>query len=227
MPGEMELAERFGVSRHTVREALRQLTALGLIDRRRALGTVVKARQTSDAYVHSIGTPAELLQYPTDSYRMIQSTGLVKANRQLARLLDCPTGTRWFRFSLLRRFKSARRAPICWTDVYVLPEYSGVARLLNRRSQYVHELIEKHFDARLTGVRVQLRAETLDGDKAAALRCPPGSPALTVIRRYQGQAASGKTRPIEVSVAWHPADRFTYAIELRRAWQSGTGWTAS
>jgi DNA-binding GntR family transcriptional regulator len=40
MPGEFELVEKHNVSRHTVRESLRVLEDLGLIDRHQGHGTV-------------------------------------------------------------------------------------------------------------------------------------------------------------------------------------------
>ena len=41
LPTELELCERFEVSRFTVREALRRLQEMGLLHRRRGSGTVV------------------------------------------------------------------------------------------------------------------------------------------------------------------------------------------
>jgi DNA-binding GntR family transcriptional regulator len=64
MPGELELVETHGVSRHTVRESLRVLEELGLIGRYQGVGTVVKSRDSAPAYVQTVNSPAELLQYP-------------------------------------------------------------------------------------------------------------------------------------------------------------------
>jgi DNA-binding GntR family transcriptional regulator len=58
-------------------------------------------------------------------------------------------------------------------------------------------------------------------EHAAALEVAAGTPALTVVRRYHGKGA----RLIEVSVSEHPADRFTYSLELQRGWRSGERWT--
>ena len=43
LPTEFRLAEQFGVSRATVRSALRELQQLGLVSRRRNTGTRVEA----------------------------------------------------------------------------------------------------------------------------------------------------------------------------------------
>jgi len=46
LPGEIEIAEKFGVSRSVVREALRMLSARGLIESRPKTGTRVKSRES-------------------------------------------------------------------------------------------------------------------------------------------------------------------------------------
>jgi len=75
IPGEHELVARYQVSRHTVREALRRLDELGLIDRQQGIGTVVRARHSSPSYVQAVRTPSELMRYPADSRLAVVATG--------------------------------------------------------------------------------------------------------------------------------------------------------
>lgn len=88
MPGEFELVDRFAVSRHTVREALRMLGTLGLIERRQGVGTVVRSREPAASYVHSVQSPSELLNYPPDSRLSVLTTADVRLSRPLARELQ-------------------------------------------------------------------------------------------------------------------------------------------
>jgi len=46
LPGEIEIAEKFGISRSVVREALRMLSARGLIESKPKIGTRVKGRDS-------------------------------------------------------------------------------------------------------------------------------------------------------------------------------------
>jgi DNA-binding GntR family transcriptional regulator len=224
LPGELELVERFAVSRHTVREALRLLGDLGLIERRQGVGTVLRSRESNEAYVQTIHSPEELMRYPAESRLEVVATAEVRASRKLASLLGCPTGTRWMQISCLRRMapgvetgSQGRGRAICWVDIYVLPEFAGVARLIGRRSEPVYELIEQKFGEKVDQVNVDLRARLLDPVLATALDVSPGSPSLTVVRRYIGRSR----RLFEVSVSEHPAERYTYSLELRRGWQPG------
>ncbi|HEX6657476.1 MAG TPA: GntR family transcriptional regulator [Ilumatobacter sp.] len=55
-PTDTELVERYGVSRQTVREAVRRLSAEGLLDRERGRGTFVR----TSALHHPVGTLPEI-----------------------------------------------------------------------------------------------------------------------------------------------------------------------
>jgi DNA-binding GntR family transcriptional regulator len=222
LPGEHELSQRFGVSRHTVREALRRLEELGLIDRQQGVGTVVRAKQPMQSYVQAVRSPAELLQYPPESKLIVVGTGEVRASRKLARQLGCTTGTRWFRISCIRRLRDSK-LPLCWVDVYVLPDYASIAEFVGRR-QPVYEAIEQRFGQQVASVEIDIRAGLVAEEIAKPLDVPAGTPSLTVIRRYLGP----DRKLFEVSVSEHPAERYTYSLQLKRGWQSGTGggWSA-
>jgi len=221
LPGELELGGKFGVSRHTVREALRMLEELGLIARHQGIGTVVTARESSESYVQMVRSPAQLMQYPPDTRLAVVSSGEIIANRATARLLGCTTGTCWFLIRGVRRQKPNGPA-ICWSDIYVLPEYAAILDAIGRRPSPIYELVEQRFGEKVDTVHVDLFAGSVAEDRARALGVEPGAPSLNVVRRYTGR----NRRVFEVSVSEHPAGRFTYSLELRRGWRSGDGWAA-
>jgi len=220
LPGELELVERFKVSRHTVREALRVLDDLGLIDRQQGIGTVVRARQSSPSYVQAVRTPSELMRYPADSRLVVVASARVKANRSLARQLDVRTGSEWLKVSALRRLKSAP-LPLNWTDVYLLPEYADVVPQIGKRGLMVYQLIEASHGEHVDRIQVQLRAGLVTAELAGPLESPAGSPSLTIVRHYFGRGG----RPFEISVSEHPGNRYMYALDLQRGWQSSDTWS--
>jgi len=219
LPGELELVDQHKVSRHTVRESLRVLEDLGLIKRHQGLGTVVHARSIGRSYVQHVHSPLDLMQYPSTSHLKVVGTEEVKVSRALARVLKCRSGTHWTRIDALRRLED-NNLPICWVNIYVVPEYASVARKIGRSRRPVYELIERTFDEQIESVEVDFRAGLVHDKAAALLEVDAGTPSLTLVRRYVGR---GK-RQFEISVSEHPADRFDYSIELKRGWQSGAGW---
>ena len=218
MPGEHELVAKFGVSRHTVRESLRLLEELGLIERLRGHGTVVKAQDSQPTYVQAVRSPNELMQYPANSRLMLIETEQLVTKRKLARTLCCRSGTPWFRLGVLRQLDSG--LPICWTDIYVRPEYSTVADEIGRSKKYVYQILEKTFDLEVRDVEIDIRASALDEEKAQLLHVESGSPSLTLIRRYVGDDQNY----LQISVSQHPAEHFNYSLKLQRGWQSQGGW---
>lgn len=219
LPGELELVARFKVSRHTVREALRRLDDLGLIDRQQGVGTVVRARRSSPSYVQTVRSPSELMRYPPDSRLTVIATSRVKAGRQLARLLEVRTGSEWVRVSALRKLKSAP-LPLAWIDVYLLPDYSDIVPQIGRRGQLVYQLVEAAHGEHVEHIKLNIRAGMISPELAGPLATPAGTPSLSVTRHYFGR----RGRPFEISVAEHPCDRYMYSLDLQRGWQS-RDWT--
>lgn len=69
LPAEMDLAERFGVSRNVVREAIKMLVAMGIVEIKRGDGTYIKRNISSNILdplilnlVLSKGNPQKLLE---------------------------------------------------------------------------------------------------------------------------------------------------------------------
>ena len=221
MPGEIELTRRFKVSRHTVRDALRALDELGLIDRRQGIGTVVRARQSAQAYVQTVKSPAELMQYPSDARLSVISAEEVKANRKLARFIGCRGGTRWLQVSAVRHLKDSR-LPISWVDIYMLPEFSAIVPLIGKRATKVYQLIQAQYSVTPVRVAIDIQASLVPDRLFDVLQVAAGTPSLTVIRRYTGE----DKRLYLAAVSEHPADRYRYSLQLTRGWQSrgGEGW---
>ncbi|MGA0102725.1 MAG: GntR family transcriptional regulator [Steroidobacteraceae bacterium] len=218
VPGELELAGRFGVSRHTVREALRRLESLGLIGRRPGRGTLVLNGRPQASYVQAVTQPEDLLQYPAGSRLRVRDTAEVTVGRTLARQFGCRAGERWLKLACLRDFADDQ-PPVCWTDLYLRPAHRDVVAAVGRRPGLVHELIEAQHGLRTERVEVDVRAGQLSATVCTALQAEAGSPSMNVVRRYLD--AEGAL--IFVSLSEHPGDRFTYSLTLERGWQSGSG----
>jgi DNA-binding GntR family transcriptional regulator len=221
LPGELALVGEFGVSRHTVREALRRLEDIGLIDRSPGIGTVVRARDGGNAFVLQARSPAELVQYPPGSRLEIRGRSHVEASRALARRLQCAPGESWFRIEALRRVR-ARGAVLCVTEIYLRPEYARVIAPGVRHVECLYELVERRFGERAERVGIEVDAGALSEAQASALGLAAGAPSLDVTRRFFGRAG----RVFEVSVSHHPAGRYTYSCELRRSWRADGAWSA-
>jgi GntR family transcriptional regulator len=218
LPGEHEWVARYRVSRYTVREALRRLSEWGLITRARGVGTVVIAQEPVKATVQHLGSPSELMRYPTGSRLETVAIEPVQIDRDLARHLRLVPGEGWYRVSAKRYLASGGEA-IGWSDIYLPAGYAAIAQFVGQHTGRIFELIEKRYGRRVQRVEVEIRSVALDAPSAAGLNVDPATPALEVLRRYLGS----QDELLLCTVARHPATRFTYAFKLKRE-STGAAW---
>jgi GntR family transcriptional regulator len=211
LPTEDELCRRFGVSRHTVREALRALRDEGLVASRQGAGTTVMRRVARPLYTYSVSSIEELLQYASEARYEVDKSGVVVADQALADRLGCAAGQRWLRVEGYR-YMAGEPAPICWTEVFVRADYAGIGLMIGRRSGTIYSWIEEMYGVRVGSVEQTLSAEPMPAAIAATLRARPASTAIAIRRVYR--LTDGEL--VEVAFNLHPADRFSYAMTLQR-----------
>lgn len=214
LPTEFELCERHGLSRYAVRKALDELQELGLISRRKNVGTRVEAARPKPGFTQSIATVDELAQFGAEHVRVVREVQEVVADLALARELGCAGGTRWLRISSLRMDSGRKARPICWTDVYLDAAYAEIGALVRESPQtLISSLVESRYGRAIARIRQEIHGICLPKGLAAELQAEPGSAALKIVRRYLDPA----DQVFEISVSVHPADRFNFSMEMTRS----------
>jgi GntR family transcriptional regulator len=213
LPTELQLAREFQVSRQTIRAALRQLQELGLISRKKNVGTRVEANRTARPYSQSLESLEDLVRLAETQGRRVQRINEIVADRALARELGFQPGTRWLKVSSLRGPKDKGALPIVWTDVYVDGRYVDLKRVVARYPRkLISDLIESRYGRPITVVEQEVRGCLIPDELAEPLRVKAGGPGLRIIRRYRDMA----NELVELSVSVHPADRYAFKMKLRR-----------
>ncbi|MBR71761.1 MAG: hypothetical protein CMM30_02320 [Rhodospirillaceae bacterium] len=215
LPTESELCIKFKVSRHTVREALRRLNELGLVERRRGSGTIVKILEPTKKYVQALSNVGEFLKYPEDTELSVLNVEDIIVGSSLSKKLGCKTNSKWSRIRCIRKTKA--EVPICLVEIYVKPKFSSVEKLIGHDDTPVYALIERHFNQTAGKVDIELYADTITEEGVKQLKVEPNSPALVVIRRYSDPPHSY----FEISIIEHPSGRFIYSMELEQKWVTG------
>jgi GntR family transcriptional regulator len=213
LPTEFELCEQYGASRHTVRLAIGELVELGLVSRRRKVGTRVEAATATGRYRQSLASVEDLVQFGATHRREIRGQRMVTADAALARLLGCRTGRKWLRISTLRRDARAGSPPVACTEVYVDPAYAELPDLASAEPDtLMSTLIERRYGRHIAEIRQEVEAILVPPDLAAPLHAREGAAALRVVRRYLDAAAE----MFEVTVSIHCTDGFTISTRLQR-----------
>jgi DNA-binding GntR family transcriptional regulator len=150
----------------------------------------------------------------------VSGTGFVVLGGTLATLTGCKAGSRWMRIRAVRRMPG-RRPPICQVDLYLRPKFAAVAPQVGRTRDLAYQLIERRYGVHVIEVGVDVMARPMPADAAVVLGVEPGSPSMTVVRRYRDEQGE----LLCLSVSEHPGDRYTFAQTLKRAWDTeNKGW---
>ena len=208
-PKELDLCERFQCSRFTIRNAMAELEAAGLVERRKATGTIVRALQPAGSYVQTINSIEGLLQYAKGTKLDIMEMIELQTDSELTEWFDLEEGMRIIRFGGLRTETETGRQ-LCWTEIYIRPEYSELLNFIGKDDRPVYRIIEDEFDEKVHKVEVELSACRLTDKRAAQLQVDDGTAALRVHRVFT--ASDG--RVLEVSISDHPEDRHSYHLEF-------------
>ncbi len=210
LPSEPQLTTAFGVSRQTVREALRSLRDLGLVDGAHGVGSFVRARHPTTGYAHSFDSMEDLLQYATGTRVAIASLEEVALDAGQAQWLGRRKGERWWKVRTVRLAQSDA-APIASSTIMVPYAHGHVLHDLGHTREPIFALIERSMGERIAEVLQDISALALPAEHAAALAMRAGSPALCIERRYFGRGGG----LFEVSQTFHPPGTFHYSMRLR------------
>ncbi len=210
IPPEVALCKLYSISRHTLRHALSTLEDGGLIVRRQGAPTRVISRQRPRKFTQSFNSPADILRYPKETYRVNEVEEYVECDSALASLLKVPVGSSWYHIGAVRK-QQGSDLTIAWSDIYILPKFAELTSEPDHTHSMVYEQIERRFDVHIDRAEVDVYACGASPEMAKALDIPGGTPCLAIIRHYFDANGS----PFEISVAYHPEKRFVYSMEFR------------
>lgn len=213
IPTEMQLVERFGAGRNTVREALRELTVRGYIERRRGARSILRSTSPEGAFVNSVRSVEQLLDYATFGKATLLVSETVRIDKALADRLDNVPDTEWVRVGILRR-RDEGEDPFCYSEIYLDPKFGDIVAEIGKETR-LFPLIEKHHGIVLRRVLQDIEAAAADANIASRLNIPVGTPILLVRTKF---FCSDGTL-VETGLSHFPCGRYRVRIALER--QSG------
>lgn len=212
LPTEGELTARFGVSRHTVREALRELRDANLVSSRQGAGTIVLKPGAPQPYVHEVGSINDLIDYASQSDFKVETSNMITADAGLVAKIGGKIGQKWLLIEGYR-YPTGETAPVCRTVVYVNSDFAGVARQIGRRPGPIYLWIEDLYGESIAEVEQSISAREVPPEIAPSLGIESGDLVIEVDRVYK--LAKGDIAQVAINL--YRADLFRHTITLRRA----------
>lgn len=210
LPSEAEIGAAFGVSRHTVRIALRTLHSLGLVISQQGVGTQVHKDRIVSRYSHAFNSASDLLQYATSTKRRVIDTMQIVVDKEQSEYLGCKCGEHWWRIRNLR-FASTGNIPVAYSEILIPLALGAVLEDMAKSKQPIFALIEQRFHESMVEIRQEISAITMSNDEADHLNMPHKAPGLEITRRYIGKSG----RLLEVSRSVHPSGSFKYSMDVQ------------
>jgi GntR family transcriptional regulator len=173
LPTEDELIRTYGLARGTVRRALEQLAAEGLIVTAQGSGSYVSARHPNAIPFHFAGR-----EQAGESFRVL-AREILPASVAVAERLALPLGEPLIHISRQRLVAGVVQA---YSERY-LPR-SLCPDLLDQdlAVHSIHDILVARSELPLLRAVFEVEAQLLDEEDAAALAAPPRTPAIVVTR---------------------------------------------
>lgn len=211
LPGELALAGQFGVARVTVRKALEQLEAEGLIERTPGRGTVPVKRPATGATperAQLTGLLENIVSMGLRTSVKVLACSVVPAPEAVARPLALPTGAP---VQKAVRVRSTREGPLSHITTWV-PE--ALACGFGRRElarQPILLLLEAQ-GVRIGRAEQAISARLADAEVARHLDVAVGSALLAVQRLIY----DADDKPVQWLQGLYRPDRYQYQMQLSR-----------
>ncbi len=210
---EPELAADLGVSRGTLRRALRTLIAEGLLVQVQGKGTFVKPKTIEPPIAQELLSLAEGLRRLGIAFETtVRSSRMVLPPVPVQALLDLPSGTQVFR---LERVRSIEGDPVALSTNFVRTDLSpGIEGIetFDYTRKTLFGVMEQECGLRLASGRRTFEAQAASREVSEALRIAEGSPVLYL--EQVTYLADG--RPVEYSDVWIRGDRLKLSSVLTR-----------
>jgi GntR family transcriptional regulator len=215
LPTEDVLAEEFGVSRATVRQAVGDLVGAEIVSRRQGRGTFVLEDGHQRLGQPFSGNLGDLIREGRrTTFRDVRIEHGHRVSARIARELQLPGDEA----TLVRRTRLFEGVPFGYTEDYFTPELGEVLNGADLSSSIPRDLLaESGHD--IASARQTIRAQLADVAVSDALSIPLGSAVLFVERL----SSDAEARPLAFVQSWYRGDKYEFKASLSRQDHDGSG----
>ena len=211
LPSEVELSKMCGVNRNTLRQAISELTAIGLLRKEKGTGTFVDAPAPLQLR-HRL----ERITSFTDLMResgIVQKTKILRkgfetARDDVAKALFLGSNNKVI---VVHRVRAGDGTPLIYEESYLpYDKFKGILNMNLTGSMY--KIMSQHFDVVLARSKQTISSINLNTRIAKILKIPANSAGIYI----ESLTFDENSIPIELLYSYHRGDKYKLEIELGR-----------
>ncbi|MET8677447.1 GntR family transcriptional regulator [Streptomyces sp. NPDC004647] len=207
LPTEGRLAEHYGVSVLTMRQALKELEAEGLISRHRRRGTFIEPAARRGAPVRLLGSVDAIVAQQSGERATVLGHGPAPVSAELAEHFpDLEEVTEYRRL----RCDETSGDPTNWAENAVRPEIAELIDLADLARWPMTKVLRDVVGVRISRITDTVEARLADPETARLLDVPLLSPIL----HYTGVTFDDGGRVVDVARIRYRGDRFSFTVTL-------------
>lgn len=205
LPNETKIAERFGVSKITVRQALEELVELGYIRREHGRGTFVERRKFDEGPRELTSFTEEMRRHDQVASSRILSQSVEDADARVAGCLGILVKSPVF---VLKRVRLASGEPVSLQTAHIPAAF--VPGLVADEHESLYEVLQNRYHLYPARARETYLAAAADRTAAELLGIPLGAPVFAVERVTH----LPNERPFEFVQSVVRGDRYSIVLDL-------------
>jgi len=209
LPSEESLIEQYAVSRTTIRTAIQNLMARGLIEIRRGKGTFVAEPTITQELTELTGFVEDMEKLGRSPSATVLDRRMVAASETVARELGLQRGTTVAR---IQRVRLADGVPLSFDETYLPAELGAKIMADDLENQPIFSLLEQKYATPLLEAQYRLSAVASHGTVARALGIGAGSPIFLIERT----TFSDRRRPVDYERLYYRGDHIRFVTRLMR-----------
>jgi GntR family transcriptional regulator len=218
LPSEVALSQMCGVNRNTLRQAITELTAAGILRKEKGTGTFVSAPAPSEVKhkLERISSFRDMLgQSGIKAKTIVVENGIETADDYVARTLFLGTNKKVI---AVRRIRAGNGIPYIFEESFLPADmFEGFLNFDLTGSMY--DIISERFDVVLARSKQTISAVNINKRIAGILGIPVNSAAI--FSEYV--TFDDKSIPVEFLYSYYRGDKYKLEIELGRYYAKPNG----
>ncbi|MBS4206734.1 GntR family transcriptional regulator [Bacillus sp. FJAT-50079] len=209
IPSEREYAEKYQISRMTVRQAINKLTADGYLQRKRGKGTFVALKKVEQHLDFLTSFSEDMRLRGMEPGTKVVEFKVKKADAVIAKKLALEIGSPVYQ---IKRLRFADQLPIAYqifyTSVDLIP---GLTEEIAEQS--IYQYVENTLGLRFASAEQEVESTIARKSEAKALDIKVGDPILLI----QRTSFMENEKPLEYATSYYRGDRYKFKVKINRS----------